>query len=89
MFIFRKRKKSIYSWTRSRPTRTFGESNDQVRDKSESKYQRVQDKPKTIKKRLESGTGLKYYSPTSRNLCPGPAARMKIKNELLICLGSV
>ncbi len=30
-----KEKKSIYSWTQSRPTRTFGESNDQVRDKSE------------------------------------------------------
>ncbi len=51
----------MYSWTRSRPTRTFGESNDQVRDKSESKYQRVQDKSETIEKRLE--TGLEYYSP--------------------------
>ncbi len=41
---------------------------DQVRDKSESKYQRVQDKSETIEKRLESGleseTGLEYYSPT-------------------------
>ncbi len=55
-----KEKKSIYCWTRSRPTRTFGESNDQVRDKSESKYQRVQDKSETIEKRLESG-----LSPTS------------------------
>ncbi len=59
----------MYSWTRSRPTRTFGESNDQVRDKSESKYQRVQDKSETIEKRLESGleseTGLEYYSPNS------------------------
>ncbi len=58
----------MYSWTRSRPTRTFGESNDQVRDKSESKYQRVQDKSETIEKRLESGleseTGLEYYSPS-------------------------
>ncbi len=38
--------------------------------KSESKYQRVQDKSETIEKRLESGleseTGLEYYSP---NLC--------------------
>ncbi len=38
------------------------------RDKSESKYQRVQDKSETIEKRLESGleseTGLEYYSPT-------------------------
>ncbi len=62
-----KEKKSMYSWTRSRPTRTFGESNDQVRDKSESKYQRVQDKSETIEKRLESRleseTGLEYYSP--------------------------
>ncbi len=65
--LFWKRKKSIYCWTRSRPTWTFGESNDQVRDKSESKYQRVQDKSETIEKRLESGleseTGLEYYSP--------------------------
>ncbi len=65
---FWKREKSIYCWTRSRPTWTFGESNDQVRDKSESKYQRVQDKSETIEKRLESGleseTGLEYYSPT-------------------------
>ncbi len=59
--LFWKRKKSIYCWTRSRPTWTFGESNDQVRDKSESKYQRVQDKSETIEKRLESG--LEYYSP--------------------------
>ncbi len=66
--LFWKRKKSIYCWTRSRPTWTFGESDDQVRDKSESKYQRVQDKSETIEKRLESGleseTGLEYYSPT-------------------------
>ncbi len=65
---FWKRKKSIYCWTRSRPTWTFGESDDQVRDKSESKYQRVQDKSETIEKRLESGleseAGLEYYSPT-------------------------
>ncbi len=65
--LFWKRKKSIYCWTRSRPTWTFGESDDQVRDKSESKYQRVQDKSETIEKRLESGleseTGLEYYSP--------------------------
>ncbi len=46
-----KEKKSIYCWTRSRPTRTFGESNDQVWDKSESKYQQVQDKSETIEKR--------------------------------------
>ncbi len=63
-FVLKERKKSIYSWTRSRPTRTFGESNDQVRDKSESKYQRVQDKSETIEKRLESETGLEYYSPS-------------------------
>ncbi len=69
MVSFWKRKKSIYCWTRSRPTRTFGESNDQVRDKSESNYQRVQDKSETIEKRLESGleseTGLEYYSPNN------------------------
>ncbi len=53
--LFWKRKQSIYCWTRSRPTWTFGESDDQVRDKSESKYQRVQDKSETIEKRLESG----------------------------------
>ncbi len=62
--LFWKRKKKHICWTRSRPTWTFGESNDQVRDKSESKYQRVQDKSKTIEKRLESGleseTGLEY-----------------------------
>ncbi len=60
MFFFEREKKSMYSWTRSRPTRT----SDQVRDKSESKYQRVQDKSETIEKRLESETGLEYYSPT-------------------------
>ncbi len=43
-------------------TRTFSESKDQVRDKSESKYQRVQDKSEMIEKCLESG--LEYYSPT-------------------------
>ncbi len=58
---FEREKKRIYCWTRSRPTWTFGESDDQVRDKSESKYQRVQDKSETIEKRLE--TGLEYYSP--------------------------
>ncbi len=63
MVLFWKRKKSIYCWTQSRPTWTFGESNDQVRDKSESKYQRVQDKSETIEKRLESGR-LEDYSPT-------------------------
>ncbi len=31
---------------------------------SESKYQRVQDKSETIEKRLESETGLEYYSPS-------------------------
>ncbi len=67
--LFWKRKKSIYYWTRSRPTWTFGESNDQVRDKSESKYQRVQDKSETIEKLLESETGLEYYSPTCMLLC--------------------
>ncbi len=36
--------------------------------KSESKYQRVQDKSETIEKRLE--TGLEYYSPSSNTeLC--------------------
>ncbi len=58
-----KEKKSIYSWTRSRPTRTFGKSNDQVRDKSESEYQRVQDKSEMLEKRFK--TGLEYYSPNS------------------------
>ncbi len=33
--------------------------------KSESKYQRVQDKSETIEKRLKSETGLEYYSPTT------------------------
>ncbi len=70
---FEREKKSIYCWTRSRPTWTFGESNDQVRDKSESTYQRVQDKSETIEKRLESGleseTGLEYYSPKLRLNC--------------------
>ncbi len=46
--LFWKRKKSIYCWTRSRPTWTFGESNDQVRDKSESKYQRVRDRTRVL-----------------------------------------
>ncbi len=62
-----KEKKSIYCWTQSKPTWTFGESDDQVRDKSESKYQQVQDKSETIEKRLEffyPETGLEYYSPT-------------------------
>ncbi len=63
-FVLKEKKKSMYSWTRSRPTRTFGESNDQVRDKSESKYQRVQDKSETIEKRDRTETGLEHYSPT-------------------------
>ncbi len=62
-FVLKEKKKSIYCWTRSRATWTFGESDDQVRDKSESKYQRVQDKSETIEKHLESG--LEYYSPTT------------------------
>ncbi len=41
----------------------LGLGRDQLRDKSESKYQRVQDKSETIEKRLESETGLEYYSP--------------------------
>ncbi len=63
VFVLKEKKKRIYCWTRSRPTWTFGESDDQVRDKSESKYQRVQDKSETIEKRLE--TGLEYYSPNN------------------------
>ncbi len=73
----------MYSWTRSRPTRTFGESNDQVRDKSESKYQRVQDKSETIEKRLESG--LEYYSPTLRcaiREIPGHVGSHGVKQNL-------
>ncbi len=57
MVLFWKRKAYIAG-----QTWTFGESDDQVRDKSESKYQRVQDKSETIEKRLESETGLEYYS---------------------------
>ncbi len=76
--LFWKKKKSIYCWTRSRPTWTFGESDDQVRDKSESKYQRDQDKSETIEKRLESGleseTGLEYYSPNQK--CRKPATSL-------------
>ncbi len=49
--LFWKRKKSIYCWTRSRPTWTFGESDDQVRDMSESKYQQVRDDRKTSRVR--------------------------------------
>ncbi len=70
----------MYSWTRSRPTRTFGESNDQVRDKSESKYQRVQDKSETIEKRLESG-----LSPTLRcaiRKIPGHVGSHGVKQNL-------
>ncbi len=69
--LFWKRKKSIYCWTRSRPTWTFGESDDQVRDKSESKYQRVQDKSETIEKRPRpdsSTTALNFIVHFLRNL---------------------
>ncbi len=48
-----KNKKNIYCWTWSRLTRTFGETDDHVRDKSESNYQQVQDKSNTIEKCLE------------------------------------
>ncbi len=60
-FVLKEKKKHILLDS-VETTRTFGESNDQVRDKSESKYQRVQDKSETIEKRLESG--LEYYSPS-------------------------
>ncbi len=81
--LFWKRKKSIYCWTRSRPTWTFGESDDQVRDKSESKYQRVQDKSETIEKRLESG--LEYYSPRSIQTQPW---RASVLQSLATCLST-
>ncbi len=80
---FWKRKKSIYCWTRSRPTLTFGESDDQVRDKSESKYQRVQDKSETIEKRLESETGLEYYSPSLYTACKD-YAQLKVFSIFLV-----
>ncbi len=79
--LFWKRKKSIYCWTRSRPTWTFGESDDQVRDKSESKYQRVQDKSETIEKRLESETGLEYYSPNSHSPPAAAEGRWHLRSE--------
>ncbi len=58
MVLFWKRKKSIYCWTPSRPTRTFGESDDQVRDKSESKYQQVRDDRKNVSRPDSSTTAL-------------------------------
>ncbi len=57
----------------------------QVRDKSESKYQRVQDKSETIEKRLESGleseTELEYYSP---NFNVKTTKRKEKNNTLLL-----
>ncbi len=45
--LFWKRKKSIYCWTRSRPTWTFGESNDQVRVQIPTSPRQVRDDRKT------------------------------------------
>ncbi len=66
--LFWKRKKKAYLLDSVETNLNIGESDDQVRDKSESKYQRVQDKSETIEKRLESG--LEYYSPTELNNWP-------------------
>ncbi len=60
MVLFWKIKKSIYCWTRSRPTWTFGESDDQVQDKSESKYQRVQDKSESKYQWVQDKSESKY-----------------------------
>ncbi len=68
MVRFWKRKKRIYCWTRSRPTWTFGESDDQVRDKSESKYQQVQDKSETIEKHRDRTQVLQPYLKPSHAL---------------------
>ncbi len=46
-----KEKKSMYSWTRSRPTRTFGESNDQVRVQIPTSPRQVRDDRKTSRVR--------------------------------------
>ncbi len=51
MVLFWKRKKSIYCWTRSRPTRTFGESNDQVRVQIPTSPRQVRDDRKTSRDR--------------------------------------
>ncbi len=54
-------------WKRKKKAYIAGLDRDQLEHlaspmtKSESKYQRVQDKSETIEKRLE--TGLEYYSP--------------------------
>ncbi len=45
--LFWKRKKSIYCWTRWRPTWTFGESNDQVRVQIPTSPRQVRDDRKT------------------------------------------
>ncbi len=45
--LFWKRKKSIYCWTRSRPTWTFGESDDQVRVQIPTSPRQVRDDRKT------------------------------------------
>ncbi len=58
-----KEKKSIYCWTQSKPTWTFGESDDQVRVQIPTSPRQVRDD----RKRLEffyPETGLEYYSPT-------------------------
>ncbi len=49
--LFWKRKKSIYCWTRSRPTWTFGESNDQVRVQIPTSPRQVRDDRKTSRVR--------------------------------------
>ncbi len=49
--LFWKRKKSIYCWTRSRPTWTFGESDDQVRVQIPTSPRQVRDDRKTSRVR--------------------------------------
>ncbi len=82
---FEREKKSIYCWTRSRPTWTFGESDDQVRDKSESKYQRVQDKSETIEKRPRPDSSTTALPGTSRDEWFGGLMLLATQTRVMAC----
>ncbi len=55
-FVLKEKKNAYIAGLGRDQLEHWGESDDQVRDKSESKYQRVQDKSETIEKRIRDRT---------------------------------